>query len=152
MKTINKKTKKPPDKIKQYENTILTTATNTGIPRTLAQLIIAQAKHETNNFTSKVFTENTNAFGYKHIEGGRFQMQAGRRSPEGNQYAHYSTLENSTRELIAWIHRRLVERKFPQLDTITTPTQYAALLKKCGYYTDRTSTYATGLKKWFNNK
>lgn len=144
MKTINKKTK--------YEKIITTITTNAGIPKKLTELILAQAKHETNNFTSKVFIENNNAFGYKHIEGGRFQMQAGRRSPEGNQYAHYATLENSTRELIAWIMRRLIERKFPQLDTITTTTQYAALLKRTGYFTDTTSNYAKGLTKYFNNK
>lgn len=139
-------------KYKKYEITIFHTALNAGIPEDLAHLILAQAKHETANFTSKVFKENKNAFGYKYVKGAKWQQQPGRRSPEGNQYAQYTNLENSTREITAWIYRRLKEKKFPDLETIKTPYQYATLLKNTGYYTDTIITYTIGLKKFITKK
>lgn len=136
-------------KYKKYEITIFHTALNAGIPEDLAHLILAQAKHETANFTSKVFKLNKNAFGYKYIKGAAQQLpQPGRISPEGNQYAHYHDLEHSTKEIIGWIYRRLEEKKFPDLETIKTPYQYATLLKETNYYTDTITNYTRGLNKF----
>lgn len=132
----------------KHETIILRTTIKAGIPKSLALLIVAQAKHETNNFTSKVFQENNNAFGYKYIKGATLQLEHGRMSPEGNAYAHYKNLKNSTKEIIAWIYRRVKEKKFPNLDTIKTPQQYAIYLKITGYYTDTIHNYTMGLKKF----
>lgn len=140
-------------KYKKYEITIFHTALNAGIPEDLAHLILAQAKHETANFTSKVFKKNKNAFGYKYVKGAKWQMlQSGRTSPEGNQYAQYINLESSTLEITSWIYRRLKEKKFPDLETIKTPEQYAISLRKTNYYTDSITNYTRGLRKFLTKK
>lgn len=122
-----------------------------GMPVRLSELIAAQAAHETANFTSKVFVQNNNAFGYKYVKGAIWQDGAGRTSTEGDPYAKYASLANSVHELTAWIGRRVKEGKFPpDLNTITTPLGYASLLKSCGYYGDTAQNYTAGLAAALN--
>lgn len=134
-----------------YFNQIRSIASADGMPSTLSTLIAAQAAHETANFTSRVFVQNNNCFGYKAIPGAIWQEGSGRMSPEGNAYALYSSVANSVHELTAWIRRRQKEGKFPpDLTTITTPLGYASLLKVCGYYGDTTQNYTAGLAAAIN--
>lgn len=123
---------------------------NPGLPDTLARLVVSQAQHETGNFTSNFFRSYNNAFGYSAIAGARYQSGAGSLADNGKPIAVYPSLENSVYEIIDWIYRRRNEGKFPALDTITTPDQYAALLKQSGYYGDTVVNYAAGLKRWFS--
>ena len=118
-----------------------------GMPETLSILIAAQAAHETGNFTSNVFLQNNNAFGYKRYAGAKYQIGAGRISPEGNNYAQYANIDNSVHEITGWIKRRLSEGKFPLLQSIKTPLQYAMALKSCGYYGDSVDNYTKGLER-----
>lgn len=136
--------------IKKFEEIIYNTATSNGVPRVMALLLVAQAKHETNNFSSPVFWENKNMFGYKYVKGAKYQNNAGRTSTEGDPYANYSTLENSALELVAYLKRRVADGKFPALEKITSFPQYADLLKKAGYYGDPLSVYLAGLRRWFS--
>lgn len=133
-----------------YFNKIKSIATSDGMPEKLALLIAAQAAHETGNFTSEVFIENNNCFGYKRVEGAIWQEDAGRMSPEGNAYAKYATINNSVHELTAWIRRRINEGRFPAIDQITSGFQYAQALKSCGYYGDTVENYARGLHNALN--
>jgi flagellum-specific peptidoglycan hydrolase FlgJ len=121
---------------------------NPGVPERLAVLMVKQAKHETADFSSRVFLEDNNAFGYKYYSGSPYQTDKGRTSTEGDPYAHYATIEDSTREIIDWLYRRKREGKFPDLATITTEEQYAQLLKASGYYGDPVAVYLEGLKRW----
>lgn len=124
--------------------------------RALALLMVAQAKHETNGFTSPVFKKNNNAFGYKYVKGAKYQLGAGSAAPpsEGRQpYAKYATVADSAREVAAWIGRR---KKYFLL--VNTKEQYARELKRQGYYgrfpgmTDEQSitNYLGGLKKYYD--
>lgn len=133
-----------------YFNKIKQIAMSDGMPVRLSELIAAQAAHETANFTSKVFVQNNNAFGYKYVKGAIWQDGAGRTSTEGDPYAKYSTLANSVHELTAWINRREREGRFPPLGTIDNPDQYAIALKNCRYYGDTITNYATGLASALN--
>lgn len=133
-----------------YYQAIRGTQLNKGLPPTLASLLIAQAQHETANFTSNLFTRFNNAFGYSFTPDSRYQSGAGTIADNNQPIGIYNNIEDSTKEIIDWIYRRVKDGKFPaNLETITTPEQYAALLKNAGYYTDTLSNYAAGVRNYF---
>lgn len=131
------------------DQTIYNQVTADGIPPTLATLIVAQARHESNNYTSDVFLTCGNAFGYKWVGQSTADGPCSG-SPEGDPYAYYANgPAQSAHEIAMWIHRRQLAGQFPaDLTTITTPDQYAQLLKSAGYYGDTVSNYANGLVYW----
>lgn len=145
--------------IASYESEILAAAsagtpTNPrGLPYPLATLLIAQAKHESGNFTSNGFIEGRNAYGYAFVPGARWQLSTPGRIADNKQpLAMYKTLGDSVREVVDWIYRRVNEGKFPaNLSSITTPEQYARYLKDAGYYGDTYANYSGGLARWFQN-
>jgi hypothetical protein len=137
--------------IQEFESIIYNTATKNGIPRNLALLLVSQSKHETALFSSPVFWENKNMFGYKYVPGAKLQDSSGRISTEGDPYAKYATYENSVLEVVGWLKRRVKEGKFPPLEKITTEKQYAELLKNAGYYGDPVKNYLSGLIRFFNS-
>jgi flagellum-specific peptidoglycan hydrolase FlgJ len=123
---------------------------NKGLPPVLSSLLVAQAAHETGNFQSNFFKNYNNAFGYSYVPGGVYQSGAGTLADNGQPIAAYKTIEDSTKEVVDWIYRRVKEGKFPaDLYTITTPEQYAQLLKAANYYGDTLQNYAAGLKRFF---
>lgn len=124
------------------EQIVYTTALNDGMPQPLALIIVAQAKHESGNFTSAIFTDCNNAFGYK-VFGNAAPC------PSHPDYEFYPSLADSVHEITGWIKRRLNAGNFPALNTITDPGQYAALLQKNGYFTDSLTNYSNGLYAWY---
>ena len=138
-----------------YEQSIYNAAragtTNPGLPDLLAELLVAQAKHESGNFDSRAFIQGFNAFGYSYVPGAVWQTgEPGLIADNGQPVAKYKSVADSTREIVDWIYRRVKEGKFPRdLSTITTPEQYAKLLKDAGYYGDTVSNYAGGLRRFF---
>ena len=122
---------------------------NPGLPDPLASIVLAQTAHESGGYTSNVFRVDNNTNGYKFV-GSRYQSGYGLKSPEGDYYGHYRTLQDNIYELVDWIYRRRNEGVFPDLRTITTPDQYALLLKKAGYFGDNVENYTAGLKRWLS--
>lgn len=118
-----------------------------GMPNTVASLLVAQAKHESANFTSSVYRNNNNAFGYKYV--GQSGAMKGTVSPEGDYYARYVSLYSSATEVVNWWKRRIKEGKVKSWQDISTPESYSLALKTCGYYGDSVSNYLAGLKRWF---
>lgn len=110
----------------------------------LAKFMIAQAKHETAGFTSKVFKTNNNAFGYKYYKGSIYQLSKGLNSPEGDSYAKYNSVEDSSKEVADWLGRR--KDKFKGVITIE---DYSKQLKESKYYGDSLANYTNALKRWF---
>lgn len=127
-----------------YESQVYNTAIADGMPRPLALLIVAQAKHETNNFQSSIFQDCQNAFGYKVFGNARA-------CPGHTDYEAYNNVTESTHEITAWIKRRLNEGNFPPLATVRDPVQYATLLKNNGYFDDSINNYAAGIEAWYND-
>lgn len=126
---------------------------NRGLTTTLANLVVAQTKHETAvheiPYQSNAFLIDNNAVGYKLYAGSDYQTAAGITSSEGDPYGHYDTYQDSIKELVDWLYRRQREGSFPDLATITTADQYAGLLKSVGYYGDSQGNYTAGLRRWF---
>jgi hypothetical protein len=132
-----------------YNQALDGSAVNPGLPDDLAELVVLQAAHETDGFTSNVFIQDNNAFGYKWV-GSRYQERPGLKAPsaEGDHYGHYSNYLNSVQEIVDWLYRRKDEGKLPALSTIRDPATYAQLLKNTGYYGAPVSVYTAGLKRW----
>ena len=123
-------------------------ALSEGMPQFVSVCIVVQAAHETAGFTSNVFLSCNNLNGYKWVNQ---STAAGPclKSPEGDYYAKYNTIEDSVHEICAWIRRRQKEGKFPaDLNSITTLEQYAQLLKNSGWYGDSVANYTSGLYYW----
>ncbi len=146
------------DQIAVYSNRVLQAAAAGtpqnpgGLPAALASLVLAQAKHETGNFSSDAFVLGNNAFGYSYVPGGYWQLTTPNPASEGSrQMAAYGSLEDSVGEIIDWLYRRQSEGVFPALTTVTTPEQYATLLRSAGYYTAPLSEYVAGLQRWWQS-
>jgi len=111
--------------------------------RALMPYILAQAKHETGNFTSKVFKENKNYFGMKlpRVRPSK-AIGPGLMSPEGNNYARYASEIDSLLDLFMWMDYS----KFPL--AVESSAQYAKELKNRGYYGDTEIAYLRGINNW----
>jgi len=134
-----------------YDQALQGSDINPGIPPVLAALLVAQAKYETGGFTSNFFRNYNNAFGYSYSPSSIYQTGQGTNADNGLPIAAYNSIQDSTKEIIDWIYRRRNEGKFPaDLSKITTPDQYALLLKTAGYYGDTLSNYTAGLKRYFS--
>jgi len=129
------------------EKIVYDTAIAEGMLKINAQLpglIVAQAKHESNDFSSNVFKTCNNAFGYKYV-GQKLAVGACSDSPEGNKYAKYRSLEDSTREVCQWIKRRQ-----SQFAAVNTPEDFASALKNNGYFGDSLGNYSAALRRHYN--
>ena len=130
-----------------FDTIIYTAARGAGVPDQVARIIAAQARHETGNYTSRVFKNDNNAFGYKFV--GQRNAVPGTAAPasEGSApYARYKSVQDSTIEMVNWLKRRQREGKLKIVD-LNTPEKYAAALKASGYYGAPQSLYATAVAK-----
>lgn len=133
-----------------YQQIIYDTLIGQKIPPTLAKIVTAQSQFESGNYTSNVFKADNNAFGYKYV--GQKIATRGLPSPkkEGDNYAHYNSVQDSAIEIANWLKRRLKEKKLPPFDQITLPGQYSKLIKAAGYYGASENTYTKGITKIFD--
>lgn len=121
----------------QSQSVIYSELLNQGIPDPLAKLVTAQSGHETNGWTSSVYLNDNNAFGFGY---------------DGvSSYYGYNSVEESVADLAAWLGYKYSLGKFPALSTVTTADQYAQLLKANSYYGDTVSNYTSGIKRWFSD-
>lgn len=135
-----------------YEQARRGTAYNPGLPDRLALYLVAQACHETGNFTSPIFEDDNNAFGYSYVPGARYQEGPGRMADNKQYAAHYSNVRDSVRELVDWIYRRRDEGKFPaDLRAVTSLAQYVSLLKRSSYFQDREENYLRGSQSCYES-
>jgi len=131
------------------EQIVYTAAREMDVPDHGAVLVVQQAIHESADFSSHVFQTDNNAFGMK--------VPAVRKSPyiagpstivmvsEGKQpYAHYDSLSDSAKDLVHWLTYKGID-----WTKITNETEYAAFLKKSGYYGDSQDNYTDALLRHY---
>ena len=108
-----------------------------------AELIAAQAAHETGNFTSSLYRNRNNAFGMKKGSIEDFEI----RNPlDTSEYANYPDLESSVDDLFLWLYlKRLPLRGY------RSAAEYAQRIKEKGYYEDSVSNYLTGMQRAIDN-
>lgn len=103
--------------------------------------IVAQAMHETGNFTSKLFTEHNNAFGMMYPQ----IRENVAHSATNTGYAHYNSINDSIRDLDLYFK----SMEYPVLSSFPTIKEYAKFLKQKGYYTDTILIYGNALHNHF---
>jgi flagellum-specific peptidoglycan hydrolase FlgJ len=112
--------------------------------RALLPYMVAQSKHESANYTSKVYLTDNNMFGIKWINSPSQKATKGLLSPEGNHYAHFASDTDSLVDLL-----RIFEvKKFPV--SVESADQYAKELQSRGYFTDGLANYTNGLKRFLS--
>lgn len=112
----------------------------------LAQMLTAQGRFESGNYTSDAFVKNNNSFGYKTYANSQYQTGQGIAANDGGYYGNYAFVEDSARD----VARELCE--YPDLfNTVQTADDYAKALQTLGYYgTGSESEYAAGLNTYLN--
>lgn len=123
-----------PDQAQQIIYNVLRGA---GLTDVAAKILTGQSGHETNGWTSNVWTSDNNAYGFGY-------------DGDGNYYA-FGSIEDSVYAVLDWIGGKQSAGTFPDLSTITDETQYATLLKNNGYYSDSLTNYAAGIQRWYND-
>lgn len=110
-----------------------------GVSEELALIIVAQAKHESGNFKSKIFTENNNLFGMK-VPKKREHLCVGKK------YGHaiYNTIEDSIRDYILWMNYFSAPKD-------ANLKEYIDFLKSKRYFEDKKTNYIRGVKHFYEN-
>lgn len=144
----------------EYDKLIYDTAISEGFTPVAAKLIVAQARFESADYTSNVFRNNYNTSGMKYIgqplatRGTLAPMnersatcRAGGQCVNGDHYAKFRSVADSAKDKISRNYNITMKGVTPQqLKNVKTPEEFARLLKQRGYYTDKESTYANGLR------
>ena len=113
-----------------------------GLNETLARFATAQAAHETNNFTSKIFKSNNNAFGMKYA--GQVNAQSVK-----NGYANYVSLNYSVADFVSWYSRHRTNILSLPL-FINSLESYVRFLKNNNYFEAPESEYLKGCDHFYN--
>jgi len=101
-------------------------------------LIIAQAKHETANFTSNIFRTQNNAFSIKHA----FKRKDQPGFDEGKAHRSYKNVKDSARDLLDLFEWNNFN------PNLTNAMSYAMALKADHYYEATADSYAKGINSW----
>lgn len=105
-------------------------------------MLIAQAKHETGNFTSNLFKQANNAFGMK-VPSIRNWLGNGSITLGNETFSTYKDVSTSGRDMLEYLRNMGYKTSY-------TPQQYVFALKSKGYFTDSYTNYLNGLMSWLN--
>lgn len=147
-----------------YDQQIYEGAIKGGTTQALAKLMVAQARHETGNYSNYQTRKNNNVFGFKYSPNSQYSKK-GNISPEGDYYAYYQSLEYAILDYIGrWMNMSASGggTRLQEFNQISDTTSYAIKLKSYGYYGAPVNEYISGLNSalkrmllvefYFNNK
>jgi flagellum-specific peptidoglycan hydrolase FlgJ len=148
----------------EIDQSVYNTAIKGGFTPISAKFVVAQARLESGHYASDIFKNNNNSFGMKYIEQplatkgslAPYKERSGSCKANGvcsnsDYYAKYSTVEDSIKDVIERNYNKTMNGVTPaQLKNSKTPEEYAALLKKRGYYGATESLYASTIKSILN--
>ena len=132
-----------------YDQEIYDGAIKGGATPALATLLVAQARHETGNYSNKQTKVNNNLFGFKYSPNSKFSKK-GNISPEGDPYAKFDTVGDAIQEyVIRYMGKKSNEggtrlQEFNKIQPNDTTT-FANKLKGYGYFGAKVSEYIGGL-------
>jgi hypothetical protein len=128
------------------------TPNNPGLPQALAEIVAGQSYNETNGWASDFYVNNNNCFGYECSSSSSYQNGCSTANADnGVTVGNYDSVEDSTKEMVDWIYRRVADGQFPSdLTTITTPTQYTYYLTTGAhpYFTSSAASYAARIQSF----
>lgn len=114
-----------------------------GTPAAVALNIVAQARHESGNYSSPLFLNYNNAFGYNYSTSSlNAPYQLG---PATGSYAAYASLSDSVDNLVAWLTWHINRGDFAWSDLVDADS-YATTIRQYGYYTDLVDNYINGME------
>ena len=139
----------------EYDQIIYNTAIKEGFKPAAAKLVVAQARFESADYSSNVFKNNLNTSGMKYI--GQPLATRGTPAPKNEQrcnggcnsdyYAKFASVQDSASDKISRLYNITMRGVTPdQLKNAKDANEFAALLKKRGYYGASETQYANGLK------
>ena len=111
-----------------------------------ADWIVAIAKFETADFTSRIFKENRNAFGMTVPKIRPFLGTSSDIYHEGQAVAKYSSTYNSTMDFLQYLDY------FNYPTNLKTIEEFVSFMKSKGYFSDNLSTYLSGVKNYLDKK
>ena len=122
--------------------------TNNGFSHLAAINIVAQARHETGNYTSELFKKYNNLFGYG-FSGSKWQASKSKpvnKAGEPVNWAIYKTPKDSVMEIVDYWNRRKKEGTIKSLSQLENTANFATYLKNKGYYSASYTSYLNALK------
>ena len=120
-----------------YDEEVLRVLKEQGVGEVLSQIILAQAKHESGNFTSVIFEENWNPFGMK-------QARVRQNTAIGTNRGHavYLSLYDAVLDYVYYMRARNIPFQGESVNS------YVMILKSKGYFEDGYNNYARGVRKF----
>ncbi len=130
---------------KTNEEKVFYTCLKHGLDSTMAKLIVAQARHESGNFTSRLFRKHNNAFGVKYSKWRKYSLALNGNGKAENRsgYATYSSVDSSTVDVLMWLCTKS-DLKFK------SSADYARWLKSIHYYEANEKLYKNALNAHLN--
>ncbi len=132
----------------QYDQIIYDVAVRNGFTPTAAKLVVAQARFESADYTSRVFLANNNTSGMKYI--GQPLATQGTLAPynersstcqrssvcvNSDHYAKFASVQDSARDKIERLFTKTMGGVTPQqIKNTQTPEEFADLMKRRSYY------------------
>ena len=109
-----------------------------GFDAVTAKIITAQAAHETANFTSEVFLQNNNLFGFR-----RAAPYPTFSKGLKNSYSDYENIEDSIKDFT------LYYREFRYPKVFLSVFSYVMAIYQKGYFEDDPEKYARGVSHFY---
>ncbi len=122
------------------EQQVYNTVIDMGYTPFVAKLLVAQARHESGNFKSRLYRKHQNAFGMMYSKRRPTVALNGSARAEGHKgFADYNNLSESTEDVVMFLKHRGCKFDFK------TVGEYVSWLKKIGYFTDNKVRYQNAI-------
>lgn len=112
-----------------------------GFDPALSKMIVAQSRHETGNYTSRLFKEYNNPWGMMHPLK-RTTASAGA-NPSG--FATYISLSDAARDYVYYLQALDYNETYPDVRA------FVSELKKKGYFEDNLTTYMSSVNSIYKS-
>lgn len=107
----------------------------------VAELLIAQSKHESGNYKNNL-TKYHNVFARHYHKNDSFAISAGAEAEGHSRFAIYPSLKNATLSQLSYLKRKKYSFRW------NSPNQFAVELKSKGYYEATVEEYSAALYKY----
>lgn len=127
---------------KPYEEILREVFRENEISPAMIEILIAQAKHETGNFKSRLFVYHNNCYGFQHPSKRSTTSLGPYARAEGREgYASYASVEDSAMDMVLYLRAR-------NIPDYTSVTRYVKHLKRKGYFEDDVNRYIKSVRSY----